>query len=1097
MIKRTVRGAIQLVGGLGAGFAIIVLLIAWQFSRGPIPLGFLSPYIEETVNDGSREFTLKMGDTILTWAGWERALDIRVLDVRVIDTAGTTIGSIPEVSFSISGEALVRGRLAPKSIELFGPKIRLRRDRDGTIDIGFSGQTSKSGVLALGLINQLLEPSPSRQTLEYLTHVAIIGGDVTVADQVLKKSWHMPAADLRLVRYIDRVGGEMSLLMDIGERQTELKLSGEYMMPAKRLNLNIDFKDVAPAVFAAVASDLAPLQALDMPFSGQVSLGMPIDGTVDRLGVEIKGGPGKLILPKPFAQTLGVASVKLKAGFSGPRARADIQSFVVDLVPDSRIQLPAPFNHAMPVRGFTFKGSVVDGGDTLNITSLDAALDGPIASISGAVSGLAKSNAPVDISITGNLKNTPIDRLTSYWPAALGTDAQTWVTKHISKGMAPRADMKGQFKVHPGGVLEVVALDGTMNVKGATVVYLSPMPKVENVNARMEFDRSSYTVHIDKGTSGGVTLKGGTVIITGLDQFDQFADIDLRLEGDLNKQLNYIDHKPLQFATALGIDPKSAAGQGATRLKLHFILEHTLGFEQVQVWARSSLTNVKLANVYLGRAIKGGTLDLKVDRRGMDVSGDVSFDNIPASLSWRENFMPGQKFKSRYAVRAKIIDVNHIRDLGLVMDPFSGDYVRGAVDANIEYTILDDIDRRLKVSADITQASLAAPAFGWSKKAGEEGRAEIVVNVERSLVSDIPSFKLSAPDMEIVGNAKYATDGTGLERIDFSKIMMGRTNMKGALLPKPDGGWEAGFHGPSFDLSSIWNDIVAKASDQGTENNRMLDKVTLAVEFDKVWLDPKISIKKVSGTFARDQELWQTILLSSTVGLDTDVNLEVRPGADGNRTLSMRSNNAGTVLSMLDLYPNMIGGTLRIDGTYDDAAPGQPLKGIVSIKDYRVTNAPVLAHLLSIMALSGILDALEGDGLAFNDLQVPFELNQGTFHLKEARATGAALGFTASGKVFRHADVVDLEGTVIPAYALNSVFGRIPLLGDILTGGEEGGGVFAARYTMTGPTEEPIVSVNPLSALTPGILRNVFGIFGKADTPPKFPGSEPSESESN
>ena len=116
--------------------------------------------------------------------------------------------------------------------------------------------------------------------------------------------------------------------------------------------------------------------------------------------------------------------------------------------------------------------------------------------------------------------------------------------------------------VHPGGVLEVVALDGTMNVKGATVDYLSPMPKVENVNARMEFDRSSYTVHIDKGTSGGVTLKGGTVIITGLDQFDQFADIDLRLEGDLNKQLNYIDHKPLQFATALGIDPKSAARFG-------------------------------------------------------------------------------------------------------------------------------------------------------------------------------------------------------------------------------------------------------------------------------------------------------------------------------------------------------------------------------------------------------------------------------------------------------------------------------------------------------------------------------------------------------
>ena len=133
------------------------------------------------------------------------------------------------------------------------------------------------------------------------------------------------------------------------------------------------------------------------------------------------------------------------------------------------------------------------------------------------------------------------------------------------------------------------------------------------------------------------------------------------------------------------------------------------------------------------------------------------------------------------------------------------------------------------------------------------------------------------------------------------------------------------------------------------------------------------------------------------------------------------------------------------------------------------------------MALTGILDALEGDGLAFSDLSAPFEFQKGTFEIKEARASGTALGFTANGKIFRHADVVDLEGTVIPAYALNSAFGRIPLLGDLFSGGEKGGGIFAAAYTMTGPIEEPVVSVNPLSALAPGFLRNVFGIIGKAN----------------
>ncbi|MBX9634465.1 MAG: hypothetical protein K2X44_05730, partial [Magnetospirillum sp.] len=47
----------------------------------------------------------------------------------------------------------------------------------------------------------------------------------------------------------------------------------------------------------------------------------------------------------------------------------------------------------------------------------------------------------------------------------------------------------------------------------------------------------------------------------------------------------------------------------------------------------------------------------------------------------------------------------------------------------------------------------------------------------------------------------------------------------------------------------------------------------------------------------------------------------------------------------------------------------------------------------------------------------------------------------------------------------------------LITGGEKGGGLVAFNFTMRGPTQEPDVSVNPLSALTPGFLRNLFNIF--------------------
>ena len=56
------------------------------------------------------------------------------------------------------------------------------------------------------------------------------------------------------------------------------------------------------------------------------------------------------------------------------------------------------------------------------------------------------------------------------------------------------------------------------------------------------------------------------------------------------------------------------------------------------------------------------------------------------------------------------------------------------------------------------------------------------------------------------------------------------------------------------------------------------------------------------------------------------------------------------------------------------------------------------------------------------------------------------------------------------------MLGNIPLIGKLFSP-EEGGGLFAARYTMRGKLDDPTVFVNPLSALTPGFLREMFGIF--------------------
>ena len=88
-------------------------------------------------------------------------------------------------------------------------------------------------------------------------------------------------------------------------------------------------------------------------------------------------------------------------------------------------------------------------------------------------------------------------------------------------------------------------------------------------------------------------------------------------------------------------------------------------------------------------------------------------------------------------------------------------------------------------------------------------------------------------------------------------------------------------------------------------------------------------------------------------------------------------------------------------------------------------------------------------------------------------AYGGAIGVTANGVVRLSEDRLDLQGTIAPAYALNSILGNIPVIGSLLLGGE-GQGLFAANYRATGSAADPQIRVNPLSALTPGFLRRLF-----------------------
>ena len=107
--------------------------------------------------------------------------------------------------------------------------------------------------------------------------------------------------------------------------------------------------------------------------------------------------------------------------------------------------------------------------------------------------------------------------------------------------------------------------------------------------------------------------------------------------------------------------------------------------------------------------------------------------------------------------------------------------------------------------------------------------------------------------------------------------------------------------------------------------------------------------------------------------------------------------------------------------------------------------------------------------------------------LTDARAFSASLGVTAKGRVLRERPgqrmLLELEGTIVPAYMFNALLGNLPVLGRLFSP-EAGGGLFAATWRVMGPPGEAQVTMNPLAALTPGFLRGLFGIVeGPAPAP--------------
>ena len=433
------------------------------------------------------------------------------------------------------------------------------------------------------------------------------------------------------------------------------------------------------------------------------------------------------------------------------------------------------------------------------------------------------------------------------------------------------------------------------------------------------------------------------------------------------------------------------------------------------------------------------------------------------------------------------LDTEMRRRLGL---DFEG-RLSGPVAMDVTYSRFDAGRAQAVATLDLRAASLAIDEAGWKKSPDSAGIAKLVIDLDHDRITQVSDVEVRAAGLDGRLAVGISDDSKQIDRIDIKRMIAGDNDFSGTVTRHPAGGWHADIHAARIDARRM---VKEAATGSGPAS-----PVPLAVtaRIERLILGPHHEIAQVTGQMLRRGGIWQSGRLEGR--LPNGRKLALRLGDTAARQFTFESEDLGATLKLLGVADNVVGGRLMVSGQLSGVGGNQAVQGHIEGANYSVARAPVMARVLALPSFTGVLSMLSGEGLPFGTLRGDFTLSGGRVTVKNVLAFGEAIGITARGWVDTEHDRLDLQGTVAPAYALNSLLGNIPLFGQLFGGSSQG--MFAANYRLSGSTNDPDVSVNPLSALAPGILRQLFApLVGfpapqaeqQAVTPPPQPGERAS-----
>ncbi len=1081
-LRRTRHVVIHVVEAMLLMALAGVAVLAIRLSAGPIYTDWLHDRIASSLQDRLGAGAVELGPTYLMHDSWGVGLGFR--DLTLKDRYGRTVLTAPRGRVAVDPFGAVFGSVRVRRLELDDLGLKLRVAPDGALSFAAAGG-EPAAPIAL--------PTGS-SGLESLNVAALIraGAEAMAgASQALDRLTLANArfeidneATGRTVTYRD-----FNLVFDRGDGEGKARIAATGPAGRWTMDARATVGDEPTIVLEAHEMSLADLETFDKkppplfaegPIAFKLETRLAANGTLQELAGRFTVGAGTVRLNNPDALPFLLDEASGKVAWRDDSKRLEIEELTV-LAGETRVNssgwVSPPGDAAgawtarFAARNARF-GPERHGEKPVPLDSIVAELrflpleqrfvidkfsaKGP--TFDGALTAeVSPDGQGARLRLRLDLRPSASQDAIRLWPQFINPDVRDWASHNLHGGTlegvmiadwsaADLDAMDHKRAVAPDSV------HGTFSTHGVGVDLLPGLPPMMSSSSSGSFTGHEFRVAADSATmdlSATRRILADSLVFEIPDTSPRpIVDAEARahLAGTADSLADLLTREPLRKQAGVQVDPATVKGQAQGDLKLDLKLGKTARPEDSQFHATGALSDLTLDRFVGPEKLDQGSLTFAADRTTLTMSGEGQVFGSPAHLDASRT--PGGDGS---AVLTATLDqaarVKRGLNLGWLTGPLPIKLKAPLSRASAE------------VDVDLTPAGIDNPIPGVSKAAGKAGKATFQIKPSAEGAS-VNNLAVDFGSVSLKGSAEVAVDGA-IQSVKFTQARLSPGDSLQADVVNEPGAIKATVRGSTFDARPLIKSMTERgSSSQGGEKDLDLDMKVVSVAGAN-----RQAMTNLDLSFSRRGGDDRLRLLKGRLGQGTVV---AGRGEDG--ALRLTASDAGALARFADLYTRMEGGDL--DLVLETG--GEASSGRATVTNFALRDEPAFRRLLAAAPSSASGQPVDAQVARFQKMTIAFVRSRGRLEIKDAVIYNPVMGLTTEGSVNFARNTIDVTGTFIPAYSVNSLLGKIPLVG-LLLGGGQNEGVFGISYRAQGALNDPRLTVNPLSAIAPGILRKMLG----------------------